>query len=193
MGAWTRFLLASMAGFSPRARPLALIASGRCEIHRRPSIGARDRDCPTRVLGSSGFLLSPSGRPAPTMLRRHIDAADLNTLGKSIKRNGIAQPLLARVTPALPGMLELIAGYRRWRAALVANVAYVPVIVFPNIGDAVALELGLLENLHRRDLTILEEAEALRALTDQYGRTHGQIAAARPRLDSQFLNLTHAT
>lgn len=128
-------------------------------------------------------------RPAATVPRRRLEAADLEALATSIKHNGLAQPLLVRINPARPGIYELFAGYRRWRAALVAEVAHVPVIIFEGLGEAVALELSVLENLHRRDLTIIEEAEALRLLADQFGRTHEQIATLTGRSRSQVTNM----
>jgi ParB family chromosome partitioning protein len=128
-------------------------------------------------------------RPAATVPRRRLEAADLEALATSIRHNGLAQPLLVRINPARPGIYELFAGYRRWRAALIAEVAHVPVIVFDGLGEAVALELSVLENLHRRDLTIIEEAEALRMLADQFGRTHEQIATLTGRSRSQVTNL----
>jgi ParB family chromosome partitioning protein len=128
-------------------------------------------------------------RPAATIPRRHLEAADLEALAASIKHNGLAQPLLVRVNPARPGIYELFAGYRRWRAALVAEVAHVPVVVFDGLSEAVALELGLLENLHRRDLTIIEEAEASQLLIDRYGRTHEQIGTLTGRSRSQVTNM----
>jgi ParB family chromosome partitioning protein len=128
-------------------------------------------------------------RPAETTPRRRIDEADLQALASSIKKNGLAQPLLVRVNPERPGVFELFAGYRRWRAALMAEVAYVPVIVFEGLSEAVALELSLLENLHRRDLTIIEEAEAFRMLADRFGRTQDQIAILTGRSRSQVSNM----
>jgi ParB family chromosome partitioning protein len=128
-------------------------------------------------------------RAAKTITRRFVDPADLKELSASIKNNGLAQPLLVRVDPARPGTFELFAGYRRWRAALMAQVAYVPAIVFQGLSDAVAIELGLLENLHRRDLTIIEEAEAFQLLIDRFGRTHQQIAVLTCRSRSQITNV----
>jgi ParB family chromosome partitioning protein len=128
-------------------------------------------------------------RAAKTITRRFVEPADLKDLSTSIKHNGLAQPLLVRVDPARPGTFELFAGYRRWRAALIAEVAYVPAIVFQSLSDAVAIELGLLENLHRRDLTVIEEAEAFQLLIDRFGRTHQQIAVLTCRSRSQTTNV----
>src|SRR5262249_57320875 len=84
---------------------------------------------------------------------------------------------------------ELVAGYCRCRAALAANVNDVPVIVFEHLNEAVALELSLLENRNRRDLTVVEEAEALRLLLERYGRTPEQIAALTGRSRNQVTNM----
>lgn len=136
-----------------------------------------------------GRLPTLAIRPSATMPRRRFELADLEALATSIKRNGLAQPLLVRINPAHPESYELIAGYRRWRAALLAEVPYVPAVVFEGIGEAVGLELGLLENLHRRDLTVIEEAESFRQLAERFGRTHDQIAALTGRSRSQVTNM----
>jgi ParB family transcriptional regulator, chromosome partitioning protein len=128
-------------------------------------------------------------RAAKTITRRFVEPADLRELSASIKSNGLAQPLLVRVDPTQPGTFELFAGYRRWRAALMAEVAYVPAIVFQGLSDAVTIELGLLENLHRRELTVIEEAEAFQLLIDKFGRTHQQIALLTCRSRSQITNV----
>jgi len=128
-------------------------------------------------------------RPSATLARQRLDAADLRELAASIKSNGLAQPLLVRLLSEQPRMYELFAGYRRWRAALAARVTHVPVIVFDGLHDAVALELNLLENLNRRDLTLIEEAEMFRQLVDRHGRTAGQIAALTGRSLNQVKNM----
>jgi ParB family chromosome partitioning protein len=128
-------------------------------------------------------------RPSATLARQRLDAADLRELAASIKGNGLAQPLLVRLLSEQPRMYELFAGYRRWRAALAARVTHVPVIVFDGLHDAVALELNLLENLNRRDLTLIEEAEMFRQLVDRHGRTAGQIAALAGRSLNQVKNM----
>jgi len=128
-------------------------------------------------------------QPAATILRQHLESSDFAALTASIRQNGLAQPLLVRVNPAQPGMFELFAGYRRWRAALAAKIDYVPVIVFEHLNEAVTLELNLLENSNRRDLTIIEEAEAFRILVERYGRTPNQIAALTGRSRNQVTNM----
>jgi ParB family chromosome partitioning protein len=70
-----------------------------------------------------------------------------------------------------------------------AGLAQVPVIIFAGLSEAVALEIGVLENLHRRDLTVIEEAMTFRILADRYGRTHEQIAALSGRTRNQVANM----
>ncbi len=128
-------------------------------------------------------------RPAAATARQRLDAVDLQRLAASIKGNGLAQPLLVRLVSEQPRTYELFAGYRRWRAALAAKIAHVPVIVFDGMREAVALELNLLENLNRRDLTVIEQAEAFWRLADGHGRTPEQIAALSGRSLNQVKNL----
>jgi ParB family transcriptional regulator, chromosome partitioning protein len=128
-------------------------------------------------------------QPAASMPRQRVEPLDIAALTESVKRNGLAQPLLVRANASQVGKFELFAGYRRWRAALAANLDYVPVIVFDHLSEVVALELNLLENLNRRDMTIIEEAEAFRVLVERYGRTAEQIAALAGRSCNQVMNM----
>ena len=173
----------SKATASPRSEVAAKISPPPTLSEPKPQANAPVRQ--TRLAHIPTLAI----RAAKTMTRRFIEPADLKDLSTSIKHNGLAQPLLVRFDPARPGTFELFAGYRRWRAALMAQVAYVPAIVFQGLSDAVAIELGLLENLHRRNLTIIEEAEALQVLIDRFGRTHQQIAVLTCRSRSQITNV----
>src|SRR3989475_11505801 len=108
----------------------------------------------------------------PQQPRRHFDAEALAALAESVKRHGLLQPLVVRRT----GMsYELIAGERRLRAAIAAGLEEVPVIL-RDAAPAECLELALIENLQREDLSPLEEAEAYRHLIDEYGLTQEEIA-----------------
>ncbi len=128
-------------------------------------------------------------QPAATLPRQRLESSDFAALTASIKKNGLAQPLLVGVNPAQPEMFELFAGYRRWRAALAAKVDYVPAVVFEHLNEAVTLELNLLENSNRRDLTIIEEAQAFQVLVERYGRTADQIAELTGRSRNQVTNM----
>src|SRR5262245_40466064 len=113
-------------------------------------------------------------RPNPNQPRRHFDEAALETLSASIRARGLLQPLVVR---RVPEGFELIAGERRLRAAQRAGLESVPVVV-READPQERLELALIENLQREDLTALEEAEAYRHLIDVYGLTQDQVAQA---------------
>ena len=109
-------------------------------------------------------------RPNPEQPRRGFDPVSLQELADSIRMHGILQPLLVR--EALSGY-ELIAGERRLRAAAIAGLAEVPVIVHPGSGGRLEerLELALVENLQRTDLNAVEEARAIQRLLRDFGLT----------------------
>src|SRR5438552_14350049 len=111
--------------------------------------------------------------PNPEQPRRHFEDEALGLLADSIRRHGLLQPLVAR---HIAGRYELIAGERRLRAALRAGLERVPVIVREARAED-RLELALIENVQRENLTPLEEAEAYRHLIDAHGLTQEKIAA----------------
>ena len=111
--------------------------------------------------------------PNPNQPRVHFDEDSLNDLANSIKEIGVLQPLLVREVS--PGTYQLIAGERRWRAAQRAKLAEVPVVV-REINQLESVEQALVENLHRQDLTALEEASAYQQLADDFGLTHEKVA-----------------
>ena len=98
-------------------------------------------------------------RPGAFQPRRRFPEAELDALAQSIREKGILQPLLVRPLTGEEADFELVAGERRWRAAQRIGMHEVPVIVRP-LGDSEALEIALVENLQREDLSPLEEAEA---------------------------------
>ena len=110
--------------------------------------------------------------PNPHQPRAPIRDQDLVELAASIEEHGIIQPLV--VTRA-PDGYQLIAGERRWRAARLAGLSTVPVIV-KDVAPSGVLELALVENLQRSDLNPLEEAMAYRQLTEEFGLTQEQVA-----------------
>ena len=112
-------------------------------------------------------------RPNPNQPRVHFDEDSLADLAKSIKEVGVLQPLLVRELSK--GKYELIAGERRWRAAQRAKLTEVPVVV-REIDELESVEHALVENLHRQDLTALEEASAYQQLHDDFEMSHEQIA-----------------
>lgn len=129
-------------------------------------------------------LLHP-GRYQP---RRHFDDEAIAQLAASIGDRGIVQPILARPDPAKPGRYEIIAGERRWRAAQKARVHEVPVLV-KEIGDRDALELALVENIQRQDLTPLEEAEGYARLLKEFEYTQEELARVIGKSRSHIANM----
>ncbi|MGL5631038.1 MAG: ParB/RepB/Spo0J family partition protein, partial [Azovibrio sp.] len=112
-------------------------------------------------------------RPGKYQPRTRMDQASLAELSVSIKAQGIIQPILVRAIDATPGAerYEIVAGERRWRAAKLAGLHEVPVLV-RNIPDEQALAIALIENIQREDLNPLEEAQGLQRLIDEFKLTH---------------------
>jgi ParB family chromosome partitioning protein len=126
-------------------------------------------------------------RPGAFQPRRSFAGPELDELARSIRDNGILQPLLVRPFAAAETSFELVAGERRWRAAQRAGLHEVPVVV-KALGDAEAIELALVENLQREDLSALEEAAAYRRLIDEFGRTQANVAEAVGKSRSHIAN-----
>ena len=113
--------------------------------------------------------------PGKNQPRKHFDGNALSELAVSIKNQGVIQPLLVRLLPGMPQRYEIVAGERRWRAARMAGLTEVPVIV-TEYTDKEAMTVALVENLQREDLNPMEEAEALQALREAYGLSQEQLA-----------------
>lgn len=125
-------------------------------------------------------------QPGKYQPRSHMDQASLNELAASIKVQGVMQPILARELPE--GGYEIIAGERRWRAAQLAELKQVPVIV-RKVPDNAALAMALIENIQREDLNPLEEAVGIQRLIDEFQMTHQAAADAVGRSRSAASNL----
>ena len=137
-------------------------------------LGALLGDEYTRAASSSATTLPISqienyaGQP-----RKYFDEEALAELAESIAEHGVIQPLTVRKLSS--GYYQIIAGERRWRAARMAGLKEVPVVVI-EADDRTAMELAMVENLQREDLNPMEEAEGYKALMDQYGMTQEQAA-----------------
>jgi ParB family transcriptional regulator, chromosome partitioning protein len=115
-------------------------------------------------------------KPNPNQPRAHFDEDAMSSLAASIKELGVLQPVLVRVaSAATPDEFELIAGERRWRAAKRAGLQSIPVLI-QVAEDSHSLEQALVENLHRQDLNVLEEAAAYQQLIEEFHYTHDQVA-----------------
>lgn len=110
--------------------------------------------------------------PSPTQPRRRFDQDALQALAGSLGERGVLQPVLVRPRPG--GTYELVAGERRWRAAQIAGLTTIPALVRPR-DDAEALELALIENMAREDLSPIEEARACAALVEELGLTREEV------------------
>lgn len=123
--------------------------------------------------------------------RRKFNEEELSSLVESVRERGVLQPLLVRKEPnAVPGTTsyEIIAGERRWRAAQLAGLSEVPVLV-RSLSDREALEIALIENIQRQDLTPLEEAEGFRRLMDEFTHTQEDLARAVGKSRSHVANM----
>ena len=125
-------------------------------------------------------------QPGKYQPRSHMDESSLNDLAASIKVQGVMQPILARALA--DGNLEIIAGERRWRAAQLAGLKEVPVLV-RKVDDNAALAMALIENIQREDLNPLEEASGIQRLIDEFKMTHQTAADAVGRSRSAASNL----
>jgi ParB family chromosome partitioning protein len=113
--------------------------------------------------------------PGPFQPRQRFDDGTLAALADSIREKGILQPILVRPRPGQVAGYEIVAGERRWRAAQLARLHEVPVVV-RELGDRDALEVALVENVQREDLSPLEEAEGYRRLLEEFGNTQDDLA-----------------
>lgn len=129
--------------------------------------------------------------PGKFQPRRRFDEEALTALVESVRERGILQPLLVRKDPnATPGhtSYEIIAGERRWRAAQLAGLHEVPVLV-RTLTDREALEIALIENIQRSDLTPLEEAEGYKRLMDEFSHTQEDLARSVGKSRSHVANM----
>jgi len=138
------------------------------------------------VAGNSGSMPVDKIQRGRYQPRRHFDEDKLRELADSIAAQGMVQPIVVRAVEN--GMHEIIAGERRWRAAQLAGLADVPVVV-KDVDDQTAMAMALIENIQRDDLNPLEEAVALHRLLDEFGLTHQQVAQAVGKSRTTVTNL----
>ena len=129
------------------------------------------------------FSMNPSQAPSTLPIsqvescagqpRKHFDQEKLEELAESIRQHGIIQPLTVRKLSS--GYYQIIAGERRWRAARLAGLTEIPAVII-EADDRKAMELAMIENLQREDLSPMEEAEGYKLLVENYGMTQEQAA-----------------
>lgn len=125
--------------------------------------------------------------PNPHQPRRAFPPEALAELAASIREKGVIQPLIVRTHPALPGDYEIVAGERRWRAAQIAQLHDLPIIV-RSYTDTEALEVAIIENIQRSDLNAMDEAAGYRQLMDRFGHTQDHLATALGKSRSHIAN-----
>ena len=126
--------------------------------------------------------------PSPFQPRGTIQDDDLQELVASIRAQGMLQPILARPDHHRPGRFQIVAGERRWRAARLAEITSIPCFI-KDIPDNEASVAALVENLQRRDLNPIEEAEGFRRLIEDFGLTQEQLGTAIGKSRSHVANL----
>jgi ParB family chromosome partitioning protein len=142
------------------------------------------------IPGNTLILVEPDRiAPSPFQPRRHFDAEKLHELAEAIRSQGVIEPLIVRQSADGDGNYELIAGERRLRAAREAGLGMVPVVV-RQLDDRAALEMSLVENLAREDLSAVEEGRAFVRLNREFGLSHDEIAA---RIGKSRPYVTNAT
>ena len=125
-------------------------------------------------------------KPGKYQPRTRMDEASLAELADSIKARGVIQPIIVRAVGE--GKFEILAGERRWRAARLAGLERVPVVV-RDVSDEAALGIGLIENIQREDLNPIEEANGLQRLIREFQLTHDEVARAIGRSRVAVTNL----
>ena len=126
--------------------------------------------------------------PNPDQPRRTFTPDQLQELSASIKEKGIIQPLIVRERPGHAGEYEIVAGERRWRAAQMAQLHMIPVLV-RDFDDVEVLEVAIIENIQRADLNAVEEAAGYRQLMEKFGHTQEKLSEVLGKSRSYIANL----
>ena len=127
-------------------------------------------------------------KPSPSQPRRLFDKNSINELAESIKSKGLVQPILVRPSPTESGIYEIIAGERRWRAAQIAQLHEVPAVV-RKLDDVEALEIAIIENVQRSDLSPIEEAAGYKRLIENHGHTQEALSEIVGKSRSHIANI----
>ena len=127
-------------------------------------------------------------KPSPSQPRRLFNKNSINELADSIKAKGLVQPLVVRPSPSDANSYEIIAGERRWRAAQIAQLHEVPVVI-RNFNDTEALEVAIIENVQRSDLSPIEEAAGYKRLIENHGHTQEDLSGIVGKSRSHIANI----
>ncbi len=124
----------------------------------------------------------------PDQPRRQFKPEDLQELAESVKNRGVLQPLIVRPHPSDEGLYQIVAGERRWRAAQMAQLHELPVLI-RDLSDSEVLEVAIIENIQRADLNAIEEATSFRQLMNRFGHTQEKLAESLNKSRSHIANL----
>ena len=127
-------------------------------------------------------------KPSPSQPRRLFNKNSIYELADSIKAKGLVQPLVVRPSPSDANSYEIIAGERRWRAAQIAQLHEVPVVI-RNFNDTEALEIAIIENVQRSDLSPIEEAAGYKRLIENHGHTQEDLSGIVGKSRSHIANI----
>ena len=152
-------------------------------------MGDTDTQHSTNPTSSSETTISIAKlRPSPLQPRRVFDKNSINELAESIKSKGLVQPILVRPSNTNDGEYEIIAGERRWRAAQVAQLHAIPAVI-RNLNDTESLEIAIIENVQRSDLSPIEEAAGYKKLMESYNHTQEQLSEVVGKSRSHIANI----
>ena len=154
------------------------------------SLLGEDEDAGAEAGALKGFKAAPIEflRPGRFQPRHDTEDDQIGNLAQSIREQGILQPILVRRHAEEPDAYEIIAGERRWRAAQLAELHQVPVVV-KELSDKESLEIALVENLQRQDLSALEEAQGYRRLMEEFSYAQESLAQAVGKSRSHVANM----
>jgi ParB family transcriptional regulator, chromosome partitioning protein len=150
------------------------------------NLSPADNDPVARRIEADSAVAVEKIQPNPNQPRRDFDPQALSELAESIRAKGIIQPLVVRRIPG-GDMYEIVAGERRWRAAQMAQLHEVPIVI-RDFTDSEVLEIAIIENIQRADLNAVEEALGFRQLMDRFGHTQEKLAEALAKSRSHIAN-----
>ena len=149
---------------------------------------AKDISIQTETSNQETKISIANLKPSPSQPRRLFDKNSISELSESIKSKGLVQPILVRPSPTESGTYEIIAGERRWRAAQIAQLHEIPAVV-RKLDDVEALEIAIIENVQRSDLSPIEEAAGYKRLIENYGHTQEALAEIVGKSRSHIANI----
>ena len=146
------------------------------------------QESPTQPASGDVKISISKLKPSSIQPRRLFDKNSIMELAESIKAKGLVQPILVRPSKSNSDEYEIIAGERRWRAAQIAQLHELPAVI-KNLDDVEALEMAIIENVQRADLSPIEEAAGYKKLMEQYNHTQEALSAVVGKSRSHIANI----